>query len=128
MASHGQHQQESSASNRSGGGQAVVELCEVTSTALVFWSRQRFDIGSELQIRIRRDALPGYSDSMEEWITVRGFVVECPPVRREDGTPAFRVSLLLDSALMQPARHHSRPLPLRYQQTRFAGLARMGLN
>ena len=126
MANHGQHPQEASASNRSGGGQAVVALCEVTSSGLVFWSRQRFDIGSELQIRLHRDALPAQMASAEEWVTVRGFVIECPPVRRENGTPAFRVSLLLDSALMQPVKQQPKSLPC--QRTRLAGLARMGLN
>lgn len=126
MANHGQHPQEASASNRSGGGQAVVDLCEVTSSGLVFWSRQRFDIGSELQIRLHRDALPAHMASAEEWVTVRGFVIECPPVRRENGTPAFRVSLLLDSALMQPVKQQ--PMSLPCQRTRLAGLARMGLN
>lgn len=127
MASHSQHQQENSASSRRGGGQAVVELCSLTSSGIIFWSRQRFEIGSELQIRLHRDALPDYPASGEEWLNVRGFVVECPAVRREDGVFGFRVSLLLDTALLKKPRIQ-RALPLRYQKTRFPGLARMGLN
>ncbi len=140
MAHHSHHQQGASANKRSGGGQAVVELCDVTSAGLVFWSRQRFDIGSELQIRILRSALScqcaAATAGTEEWVTVCGFVIECPAVRREDGSPGFRVSLLLDSALMSAADQHFaasaaavKPRPtLRYLQSRFPGLKRAGLN
>lgn len=135
MAKHSQHQQGASASKRSGGGQAVVELCDVTAAGVVFWSRQRFDIGSELQIRIRRDALPCHcipsGCAEEEWVTVSGFVIECPAVRRQDGSPGFKVSLLLDSVLMSTAAPRSllRPRPvLKYMHTRFSGLKPAGLN
>jgi len=135
MASHSQHQQGTSASKRSGGGQAVVELCEVTTGGLVFWSRQRFEIGAELQIRIRGDVLlcpcgKATNNEGEKWVTVRGFVVECPQVRREDGAHGFRVSLLLDSALMPTVPHELAPPhhTFRYVKPRFYGLSRMGLN
>lgn len=133
MAKHSQHQQETSASNRSGGGQAVVELCSVTTSGLIFWSRQRFEIGSELQIRIRRDALPpssqaSYPEESDELVTVCGFVVECPSIRKPDGAYGFQVSLLLESALTQPTPKKIAPRPLRYVQTRIRGLVRPGLN
>jgi hypothetical protein len=134
MAKHSQHQQEASPSNRSGGGQAVVELCSVTTSGLIFWSRQRFDIGAELQIRIRRDALPaGSQDGScetegDELVTVCGFVVECPAVRRSDGAHGFQVSLLLESALNQPAPIKKKASRMRYLHTGFSGLKRAGLN
>ena len=135
MAKPSQHQQEPSDSKRSGGGQTIVELCGVNSSGgIAFWSRQRFDIGAELQIRIRRDALPCALSHLApegggEWIMLSGFVVECPAARRPDGAHAFRVSLLLESALAPPApRKRSRPRPLRYLRARIPGMARIGLN
>lgn len=130
MAKHGQHQQDTSASKRSGGGQTIVELCDVIAGGLIFWSRQRFEIGAELQIRTLRSALPAHcipAGCTDEWVTVRGFVVECPPVRRSDGAPGFRVSLLLDSALMESSRRQS-PATLPLMNTRFSGLRAVGLN
>ena len=134
MAKHSQHQQETSASKRSGGCQAVVELCSITTSGLIFWSRQRFDIGAELQIRIRRDALPSDSQSSypiesDELVTVCGFVIECPAVRRTDGAHGFQVSLLLESALNQitPVKK-KRASRMRYSHAPFTGFARLGLN
>jgi hypothetical protein len=137
MAKHSQHQQEASDSKRSGGGQAVVELCGVSTGGLAFWSRQRFEIGAQLQIRIRRDALPDQlqdfcPNACGEWLTLSGFVVECPAARRSDGSHAFRVSLLLESALCCPqtqaSAHPPRLRSLRYLRVRFPGMTRMGLN
>lgn len=131
MANHGQHQQGNSANQPGGGAQAIVELCDIRPGGLVFWSRHPFEVGAELQIRIRRDALPAAFDvaTLGDWVTVRGFVVECPPVRRKDGSSCFRVSLLLDSALTRPARRQAAiPPGLPQLPTRFAGLARLGLN
>ena len=135
MAKHSQHQQEASDSKRSGGGQAVVELCGVSTGGISFWSRQRFEIGAQLQIRIRRDALPGQLQSFcatpcGEWLTLCGFVVECPAERRPDGAHAFRVSLLLENALCstQAAAQPPRRRPLRYLRARIPGMARVGLN
>jgi hypothetical protein len=134
MAKHSQHQQDASDSKRSGGGQAIVELCGFSGSGLAFWSRQRFDIGAELQVRIRRDALPDGFDQFPasaegKWITLTGFVVECPAVRRPGGAHAFRVSLLLESAL-EPEQHApaSRKRPLRYLHAKLPGMARLGLN
>lgn len=91
-----------SSSKGRGAGQAVVELVSVERGGLVFWSRQRFDIGIELQVRMLREGLPEGFIQMEvpegdsEWMTIRGFVVACRGVRRDDGSHGFRVSLLLD--------------------------------
>lgn len=134
MASHSQHQQETSPSNRGGGGQAVVELCKVTERGLVFWSRQRFEIGAELQIRIRRDAVPPGllppGSEFEDWLSLSGYVVECPAVRRADGTLGFRVSLLLEWALQNSAARRQQRLVsgVIYVDTRVHGISRLGLN
>lgn len=136
MAKHSHHQQGNSAQNKRGGaGQAVVELCAVSACGLTFWSRQRFEIGSELQIRVRRDAISavqGMDEGTGEWVTLRGYVIECPAVRREGGEHGFEVSLLLDSALTMlpppapPAACHATTCP-RMRRV-FPGLKRVGLN
>ena len=135
MAKHSQHQQETPDSIRSGGGQAVVELCGVCDGGIVFWSRRRFDIGAELQIRIRRDALPQSIPppaESGEWVTLSGYVVECPPVRRPGGAQGFRVSLLLQCALEACPKVNPNPKSCRYQlrfiSAKFPGSARIGLN
>jgi hypothetical protein len=92
---------------RSGAGQAVVELEHAERGGLVFWSRQHFEIGSELQIRMKRENLPtefalGSSPTDDNWVSIHGFVVACRAVRRTDGSHGFRVSLLLDPLEMAP--------------------------
>jgi len=130
MAQHGQHQEDPAPACHGGGGQTIVELCGVSDGGLVFWSRQRFDIGAELQIRIRRDALGAAPAHLSKWLTVRGFVVACPALRRSDGSHGFQVSLLLDSALVPcsdvPAVRRQPGCPR--VATRFPGLAAPGLN
>jgi hypothetical protein len=129
MATHGQHPQESPLPKRSGGGQSVVELCATMNGGLVFWSRQRFEIGAELQIRILRSALPaGTVAGKSKWVTVRGFVIECPAVRRHDGATGFKVSLLLDSALMQTPTVSLPRGRLRCVSAPFAGFVPQGFN
>jgi len=132
MAKNSQHQQGNSAGKRSGAGQAVVELCAVSACGLVFWSRQRFDIGSELQIRVRRDAIPALSQKLqgnEEWITITGFVVECPAMRRPNGQHGFQVSLLLESAFAMAAPQPVKPrFVCPTMKPGFPGLKRAGLN
>lgn len=128
MANHGQHSQESSASKRSGGTQTIVELCAVTTSGLTFWSRHRFEIGSELQIRLHREALPSHVENTEEWLNVCGYVIEAEPARRDDGAQGFRVTLLFDTVLMHPSKPEPQDGSMPYQKTRFSGLARMGLN
>ena len=128
MATQGQHQEDSVPACQGGGGQTIVELCGVRDGGLIFWSRQRFDIGAELQVRIRRDALGAAPGHLSEWVTVRGFVVECPAVRRPDGSHAFRICLLFDSALVacQPAARDACGCPR--VATRCPGLTAPGLN
>ena len=106
MANYGQYKQDSSASG-GGGGQAVVELCALTGDGVTFWSRRRFQIGTELMLRLKRDSLPpgltAPGTPEDPWANVRGFVVECTRERRPDGSQAFKVVLLLESALDVPA-------------------------
>ena len=106
MANYGQYKQDSSASG-GGGGQAVVELCALTGDGITFWSRRHFQIGTELMLRLKRDSFPPglKAPGMPEdpWANVRGFVVECTRERRPDGSQAFKVVLLLESALDVPA-------------------------
>ncbi|MBX7212021.1 MAG: hypothetical protein K1X78_27190 [Verrucomicrobiaceae bacterium] len=112
MADERQSKQEKSDNPREpmrGGGQAVVSLCKVSESGLVFWSRHRFDLAAELQVRVRTDVLPrhlrlGLKSDEAGWATVRGFVVECRAIRRPGGAAVFRVSLVLDAALLAPAR------------------------
>ena len=117
MADKRQSKQGASRDAMRGGGQAVVNLCRVSEHGLVFWSRHRFDLAAELQVRVRMDALPlqlqtGVKGDGEGWGTVRGFVVECRAIRRPNGAAAFRVSLVLDAALTAKAcRKVECPLP-----------------
>lgn len=128
MANESQQSQETSAVHRSGGTQAIVELCEVSASGLSFWSRHRFEIGSELQMRLHRDALPTPGVSEEEWVNVCGFVIDFKPVRRSDGAQGFCITLLFDTVLLHPSKPKPQGLPLRYQKLRIPGLKRMGLN
>jgi hypothetical protein len=128
MATQSQHPEDSVPACQGGGGQIIVDLCDIREGGLVFWSRQRFEIGAELQMRIRRDALGAVPGHLSEWVTVRGFVVECPAMRRRDGSHAFRISLLLDSALVPwpaSARHTAGCPRIAH---RFSGLTAPGLN
>lgn len=108
MANHGQHPQDTSAHKRGGGGQTIVEMCEVTDSGITFWSRHRFQIGSELQMRMRRDVLTAASQAKFQvqgaWVMMQGFVVQCAPVRRAGGTVMFRVAMLFDTALSCPGK------------------------
>ncbi len=107
MANHSPSPQDTSASKRGGGGQAIVEMCEITSASLTFWSRHRFQIGAELQLRLSSAELPQAmlaAAGMEPWVMLRGFVVQCVHVRRPDGVQGFRVVLLFDTALDGPAK------------------------
>ena len=105
MANYGQYKQDNSASG--GGGQAVVELCALSGGGVVFWSRRRFQIGTELMLRLKRDSLPPClappGQPEDTWANVRGYVVQCTRERRPDGSQAFKVVLLLESALDVPA-------------------------
>ncbi len=133
MAKHGQQQQETSASEKHsccGGRQAVVELCEITSCGLIFWSRQRFDVGAELQVRIKRSALTpamlAMTATRSKWVMLKCLVVACPAQRRADGSTGFEVSLLVVQALRDtPAKFRSK---MRWSAPPLRGLRRFGLN
>lgn len=96
-----------------GAGQAVVELCDATPHGMVFWTRQRFEIGAELQVRLRSEALPEslrcHMPGVGDWINLRGYVVQCLAERRSNGNFGFRVSLLLASS---PRLNRRLPVPL----------------
>jgi len=134
MAQSGQHQQETSASDsKSGGGQAVVELCEISTSGLVFWSRRRFEIGAEIQVRIKRSALPAeeplpHSLGDEQWVSLRGFVVACTGHRRVDGEAGFQVSLLVEQRLGEPLQRPRIRSRMRWMRTRMHWLHRFGAN
>lgn len=79
--------------------QSVVDLIRISRCGLIFWSRQPFEIASELQVRLCesavRDASPDFTfEARCGWVFLKGFVVDCQPARRADGTIGFQVSLL----------------------------------
>jgi len=129
MAQNGQHQHGNSAHEKKslcGARQSVVELCEISSSGLVFWSRRRFDIGSEMQVRIHHSALPAHwraacMPSHGQWVMLKGLVVAFSAVRRSDGCSGFKVSLLVD----QMPKMRSK---MRWSRPRLPGLRRFGLN
>jgi hypothetical protein len=135
MAKHGQQQQETSASEKHsccGGRQAVVELCEITSCGLVFWSRQRFDIDAEVQVRIKRTALTpamlAMTGANSKWVMLKCLVVTCPPQRRADGSTGFEVSLLVVQALDDSTQSPKFRSQMRWFTLPLKGLRRFGLN
>ncbi|OYW20695.1 MAG: hypothetical protein B7Z54_00415 [Sphingobacteriales bacterium 12-47-4] len=135
MAKHGQQQQETSASEKHsccGGRQAVVELCEITTCGLVFWSRQRFDIDAEVQVRIKRSALTpamlAMTASNSKWVMLKCLVVTCPPQRRADGSTGFEVSLLVVQALDDGAQSPKFRSEMRWITPPLRGLRPYSLN
>ncbi|MCP5559781.1 MAG: hypothetical protein H7A55_18690 [Verrucomicrobiaceae bacterium] len=136
MADHSQQQQEASAASAKsrGGRQTIVELQRITRAGIILWSRQRFEIGSEVQIRVGVESLPEALKKLlpigsGHWAVVIGYVVECPAVRRADGTYGFQVSVLLDGLKDQvdecPKAPSESPLSLRQP---LPGHASYGLN
>lgn len=109
MADKNQSKQDANRKLARGGGQAVVNLCKVGESGLVFCSRHRFELAAELQVRVRFDVLPYFlrvclKSDADGWVTVRGFVVECRAIRQSSGAAEFRVSIVLDAALISAAR------------------------
>ena len=135
MAQHGQQQQETSAADSPsvcGGRQAVVEVCEITSCGLVFWSRHPFDVGAEVQVRIKRSVLTPAMLAMTAthapWVMLNCLVVAGAPQRRADGSSGFEVSLLVVQA--QDDSPHA---PMHRSEACWfvpplSGLRRIGLN
>lgn len=136
MANHGQQQQETSGSETPsgcGGRQTVVELCEITSCGLVFWSRQRFDMGAEVQVRIQRSALTptmlAMTSSKSKWVMLKCLVVAGLPQRRANGTSGFKVSLLVVQAAEDSPRAAAKVRSkMRWFAPPVRGLQRFGLN
>lgn len=128
MANYGQYKQDNSASG--GGGQAVVELCALSGGGVVFWSRRRFQIGTELMLRLKRDSLPPclapLGQPEDPWANVRGYVVQCTRERRPDGSQAFKVVLLLESALSMDVSAAAPTLPC--MKMDLPGIKAPGLN
>lgn len=117
MADKHQSKQDANRKHARGAGQAVVSLCRVTESGLIFSSRHRFDLAAELQVRVRSEVLPHLlraclKSDAGGWVTVRGFVVECHAVRKSDGAAEFRVSVVLDAALISAARRSAGHPPL----------------
>lgn len=87
-------QPEHPASQPSKAGQAltqgVVELISETKRGLVFWSRQPLEIATEVQVRMRQDA----AKAPQRLRRIHGFVIECKPARRSDGTVGFEISIV----------------------------------
>ena len=91
-----------------GGGvaQSIVELLSATSSGLVFWSRHPFEVAAEVQLRVRGSTLPKSAqavDEMGEWVMKRGFIVQCKPARRANGSCGFQVSVLFVAAVATPS-------------------------
>ena len=102
MASSSQSSQDQAGAQRGGAGQTVVELRDVCGSGLVFWSRQRFDVGAELQLRLRSTLLPSAWRANARgagWLNLRGLVVLCRSERRGDGSVGFLVSILVPRPL-----------------------------
>jgi hypothetical protein len=96
MAEFGQSFSDLSSGAVGGGGQVVVELCGLSGQGLVFWSRQRFEVCTEVQLRLRGSVLPDrLRHCGEAWEILRGVVVQCIPERRSDGSCGFRVCVLV---------------------------------
>jgi hypothetical protein len=102
MAGKNQHSHpETSSQARGSRGQAIVELSQVSERGMSFWSRQRFEIAAELQLRVQRSSLPEplrrVATGDEEWVMIKGYVVECRAERRAGGEAAFCVSVVWDT-------------------------------
>jgi hypothetical protein len=130
MAQHGQNYQGNSAHEKvssSGARQAVVSLCQIMSSGLVFWSRRKFEIGAEIQVRICRSALPAdwrercLPEGDGQWMILRGLVAAWSARRRSDGSFGFEVSLLVEELPKIRSK-------MRWSRLRVDGLCRFGLN
>ncbi len=135
MAKHGQKNQEPSAFEKQsvcGGRQTVVELCEITSCGLVFWSRQHFDMAAEVQVRIKRSTLTpamlAMTTSNSKWVMLKCLVVASSPQRRADGSYGFTVSLLVVQAADDSTHAPKLRSKMRWFAPRLRGLQRFGLN
>ena len=115
------HQPESDAAppTQAGGSiaQTVVDLICASQCGLVFWSRHPFEIASELQVRLRASALAHHCleialQARRGWVVLSGYVVDCEPARREDGTIGFQVTLLFQAATQKQPRKKLGQVPV----------------
>ena len=78
--------------------QGVVELLRAAGGGLVFWSRHRLEIAVELKMLLHRSVMKRLKITAKTaWAHVHGFVVECKPARRGDGTIGFEVSIVFET-------------------------------
>lgn len=106
MADKRQSEQGSSSHELGGAGQTIVSLKGVNEGGLTFCSRHRFEVASEVQMRVRWDVLPSALQARlaadeSGWVSVRGFVIECRAERQSNGAALFHVSLVLDVVLLK---------------------------
>lgn len=135
MAHSSQSSQEKAGAQRGGAGQTVVELTEVFGSGLVFWSRQRFETGTELLLRLRTSLLPlewRKTAPGADWLNLRGLVVDCHSKRRGNGSVGFLVSILVPQQRIQgKALLSTSPDPMEtasFRQIDWLGTPRLGLN
>lgn len=111
-----------------GAGQVVVELCGLSGAGLIFWARKRFEVCTEVMVRVRAAVLPELVGEEEgAWRMLRAIVVQCLAERREDGTCGFRVGVLVVGGRRKEARllEADEGLFVRHE---WLGGSRMGLN
>ena len=130
MADKRQSKQEKTSQDIGGAGQTIVSLKGVNEGGLTFCSRHRFEVASEIQMRVRWDVLPNKLRARlvpddSGWVSVRGFVIECRAERQPSGAAVFQVSLVLDVVLLKRvnACECLRPEPFRH-----GGRGLFGLN
>lgn len=132
MAGSSQHSQDNAGARRGGAGQAVVEWRGACGNGLHFWSRQRFDTGTELQVRLRACLLPRMMRARlghAKWANLRGFVAQCRSERRPDGSIGFLVSLLITGHMREaPPCPGLSPAMECFRQFDWLGSPRMGMN
>lgn len=126
---------QNAAASRGGAGQTVVELRSASGNGLVFWSRQRFETGAELQARLRAKLLPKALRQTSDgrgWVNLRGFVVLCRSERRGNGSIGFVVLMLLACQSAANTRHEVQepndPRGGSFQKPHGPGYPKLGLN
>lgn len=89
-------------------------------------------MGAMIQVRIRRSALPvmccDLAGSYCKWVTLKGVVVACPPVRRDDGSAGFQVSLLVEPPSFRPGKNENLESKMEWLKPAQPDLQRFSLN
>jgi len=82
----------------------------VTAGGVVFWSRHPLEVASELQLRMSGHVLALQTNACKKRDgKVHGFVIECKPARRDDGSVGFEITVLFDDALAGAHQGHLLP-------------------